>query len=119
MQVHTSIPKRICCSFSGNTLEKNIVSYIEKSLFRLLCGHSNCLLKQGYGKVSLLIQLYNRTSAGTFSLTCHRTNVFAERIRLNHYGNCFLNGFIGIPFTGKVLPISDKMSMSGKKIDRN
>ena len=108
--------------FQADTLEKNIVSYIEKKpLSASFDGHSNCFIETGYEK-GILIDFNYTTEPlpGTFPLPVIGPMFLLKESRLNHYGKLFFKWiYWNILLPGRFLPISDKMSMSGKKIDRN
>ena len=108
--------------FQADTLEKNIVSYIEKKpLSASFDGHSNCFIETGYEKCILIDFNYTTEPLpGTFPLPVIGPMFLLKESRLNHYGKLFFKWiYWNILLPGRFLPISDKMSMSGKKIDRN
>ena len=104
--------------FQADILEKNILSFIENEpLTGSFDGHSNCFIETGYGK-GILIDFNYETEPlpGTFPIPFIGPMVLLKESRLNHYGKLFfkwLYWYILLP--GRYLPISNKMSMCGKK----
>jgi sulfide:quinone oxidoreductase len=106
--------------FQADILEKNIISYIEnKPLSESFDGHSNCFIETGYGK-GILIDFNYETEPlpGTFPYPVIGPMFLLKESRLNHYGKLLFKWiYWNILLPGRHLPISAKMSMSGKKTD--
>ncbi|MGD0342337.1 MAG: FAD/NAD(P)-binding oxidoreductase [Bacteroidales bacterium] len=106
--------------FQADTLEKNIISYIDnKPLMESFDGHSNCFIETGYGK-GILIDFNYQTEPlpGTFPLPIIGPMFLLKESRLNHFGKLLFKWiYWNILLPGKHLPISNKMSMSGKRTD--
>lgn len=104
--------------FQADTLEKNILSFIEnKPLTAFFDGHSNCFIETGYRK-GILIDFNYETEPlpGTFPLPVIGPMFLLKESRLNHYGKlAFKWIYWNILLPGRHLPISNNMSMSGKK----
>ena len=106
--------------FQADVLKDNIMSFIDnKPLTASFDGHSNCYIETGYGKGILidfnyttepLPGLYPLPVVGPFSLL--------KETRLNHLGKLFFKWiYWNILLKGRKLPVTDHMSMTGKKQD--
>ena len=106
--------------FQADILEKNILDFIHnKPLIASFDGHSNCYIETGFGKGILidfnyitepLPGLYPLPVVGPFSLL--------KETRLNHLGKLFFKWiYWNILLKGRKLPVTNYMSMAGKKQD--
>lgn len=106
--------------FEADVLEKNILSLISgKPLAASFDGHSNCFIETGYGK-GILIDFNYETEPlpGTFPLPVVGPMFLLKESRLNHLGKlAFKWIYWNILLPGRHLPISNKMSMMGKRKD--
>lgn len=104
--------------FQAEVLHENLLSFIvDKPLNASFDGHSNCFIESGYGKGILidfnyetepLPGLYPYPVVGPFKLL--------KETRLNHLGKlAFKWIYWNILIKGRKLPVSNKMSMKGKK----
>lgn len=106
--------------FQADILEENILSFIdEKPLTGSFDGHSNCFIETGYGKGILIDFNYDTEPLpGTFPLPVIGPMSLLKESRLNHLGKlAFKWIYWHILLPGRHLPISNKMSMTGKKKD--
>jgi sulfide:quinone oxidoreductase len=104
--------------FQADVLEKNIMSFInDKPLAASFDGHSNCFIETGYGKGILIDFNYDTEPLpGTFPLPVVGPMFLLKESRLNHWGKlAFKWIYWNILLPGRHLPISNKMSMMGKK----
>jgi sulfide:quinone oxidoreductase len=103
--------------FQAEILHENILSFIDnKPLTASFDGHSNCYIETGYGK-GILIDFNYTTEPlpGLFPLPVIGPFALLKETRLNHLGKLFFKWiYWNILLKGRVLPISNQMSMMGK-----
>jgi sulfide:quinone oxidoreductase len=106
--------------FQADVLHENLLSFINnKPLTASFDGHANCFIESGFGKGILidfnydtepLPGLYPYPVIGPFSLL--------KETRLNHIGKLIFKWiYWNILIMGRKLPVTNKMSMKGKKSD--
>jgi sulfide:quinone oxidoreductase len=106
--------------FQADTLEENIISYIEnKPLTSSFDGHSNCFIETGYGKGILIDFNYDTEPLpGFYPLPVIGPLRLLGESRLNHWGKLFFKWiYWNILLPGRKLPVTNYMSMAGKKTD--
>jgi sulfide:quinone oxidoreductase len=106
--------------FQADVLVKNILSYINnKPLTESFDGHSNCYIETGFGK-GILIDFNYTTEPlpGSYPLPVAGPFSLLKETRLNHLGKLFFKWiYWNILLKGRKLPVTDHMSMIGKKQD--
>jgi sulfide:quinone oxidoreductase len=106
--------------FQADVLERNIVSFIEnRPLTASFDGHSNCYIETGFGK-GILIDFNYTTEPlpGTYPLPLLGPFSLLKQTRLNHFGKLFFKWiYWNILLKGRKLPVTNHMSMAGKKQD--
>ncbi len=103
--------------FEGEILIENILSYIAgEPLEAKFDGHSNCFIETGFGKASLIDFNYTTEPLpGVFPFPVVGPMGLLKTTRLNHYGKLMFKWvYWHMLLTGKKLPVSTHMSMSGK-----
>ena len=104
--------------FQADVLHKNLLSFINnKPLHASFDGHSNCFIETGFGKGILIDFNYDTEPLpGVYPLACIGPLALLKETRMNHYGKLFFKWiYWNILLKGRILPVSNKMSMKGKK----
>lgn len=106
--------------FQSEVLKENIASFInDKPLEASFDGHSNCYIETGYGK-GILIDFNYTTEPlpGLFPLPVLGPFSLLRESRINHWGKLLFKWiYWNILLKGRKLPVSSKMSMTGKISD--
>jgi len=108
--------------FEAEILTENILSYINgQPLEAKFDGHANCFIETGFGKGTLIDFNYTTEPLpGKFPFPIVGPMDLLKVTRANHYGKlAFKWVYWHILLTGKKLPVSTNMSMSGKEVDAN
>lgn len=108
--------------FEAEILTENILSYIIKEpLTHKFDGHANCFIETGYGKGTLIDFNYvTEPLPGKFPFALVGPMDLLKVTRANHYGKlAFKWVYWHLLLTGKKLPVSTNMSMSGKLVETN
>ena len=106
--------------FEAEILTENILSYIIKEpLTHKFDGHANCFIETGYGKGTLIDFNYvTEPLPGKFPFALVGPMDLLKVTRANHYGKlAFKWVYWHMLLTGKKLPVSTNMSMSGKLVE--
>lgn len=106
--------------FEAEILTENILSYIIKEpLTHKFDGHANCFIETGYGKGTLIDFNYvTEPLPGKFPFALVGPMDLLKVTRANHYGKlAFKWVYWHLLLTGKKLPVSTNMSMSGKLVE--
>jgi len=104
--------------FEGEILIENILSYMNgKPLEAKFDGHANCFIETGFGKAALIDFNYTTEPLpGQFPLPVFGPMGLLKESRINHFGKlAFKWIYWHMLLTGKSLPVSTNMSMTGKK----
>ncbi|HEY9122953.1 MAG TPA: FAD/NAD(P)-binding oxidoreductase [Bacteroidales bacterium] len=107
--------------FAADVLLENLLDMIEgKEPTAKFDGHANCFIETGFGKAALIDFNYDQEPlAGTFPLPVIGPMSLLKETRLNHWGKLAFEWiYWNILIKGRYLPISNKMSMVGKKISK-
>jgi sulfide:quinone oxidoreductase len=107
--------------FEGEILIENIMSYIKgKPLEAKFDGHANCFIETGFGKAALIDFNYTTEPLpGAFPFPVIGPMGLLKESRINHMGKlAFKWVYWHMLLTGKKIPVSTNMSMTGKKIDK-
>ncbi|MBG0859521.1 MAG: NAD(P)/FAD-dependent oxidoreductase [Bacteroidales bacterium] len=106
--------------FQADTLEENIIDYIEnKPMSASFDGHSNCFIETGFGK-GILIDFNYETEPlpGLYPLPVVGPLTLLKESRLNHFGKLMFKWiYWNILLPGRKLPVTNYMSMKGKRTD--
>lgn len=106
--------------FQADVLHENLLSFINNEpLHASYDGHSNCFIETGYGK-GILIDFNYETEPlpGVYPLAGIGPLALLKETRMNHYGKLFFKWiYWNILLKGRKLPVSNMMSMKGKKSD--
>ena len=80
-------------------------------------GHANCYIETGYGKGALIDFNYEtQPLPGTYPLPAFGPFSLLKMTRVNHWGKLFFRWiYWNILLKGKEMPVTDHMSMVGKK----
>jgi sulfide:quinone oxidoreductase len=108
--------------FEAEILTENILSYIIKEpLAAKFDGHANCFIETGYGKGTLIDFNYvTEPLPGKFPFAVIGPMDLLKVTRANHYGKlAFKWVYWHMLLTGKKLPVSTNMSMTGKLVEPN
>jgi sulfide:quinone oxidoreductase len=103
--------------FQAEVLHENILSFIAgKPLKASFDGHSNCFIETGHGKGILIDFNYSTEPLpGKYPFPVIGPFDLLKESRINHYGKLFFKWlYWNILLKGRKLPVSNKMSMSGK-----
>lgn len=103
--------------FEAEVLTENILSFIEnKPLEARFDGHANCFIETGFGKATLIDFNYETEPLpGKFPFPVVGPLGLLKVTRSNHLGKLLFKWvYWHLLLTGKKLPVSTKMSMSGK-----
>ncbi len=106
--------------FEAEILTENILSYIIKEpLAAKFDGHANCFIETGYGKGTLIDFNYvTEPLPGKFPFAVIGPMDLLKVTRANHYGKlAFKWVYWHMLLTGKKLPVSTNMSMTGKLVE--
>jgi sulfide:quinone oxidoreductase len=106
--------------FQADVLLENLLSFIKnKPLHASYDGHSNCFIETGYGKGILIDFNYDTEPLpGVFPLPALGPLALLKETRMNHYGKLFFKWiYWNILLKGRIMPVSNKMSMKGKRAD--
>jgi sulfide:quinone oxidoreductase len=105
--------------FQADVLQKNILNFIEgKPLTASFDGHSNCYIETGHGK-GILIDFNYTTEPlqGEYPLPVIGPFSLLKETRLNHIGKLLFKWiYWNILLPGRKLPVTDHMSMTGKRL---
>lgn len=104
--------------FEGEILIENILSFINgKPLEAKFDGHANCFIETGFGKAALIDFNYTTEPLpGQFPIPVLGPMGLLKETRINHMGKlAFKWIYWHMLLTGKSLPVSTNMSMTGKK----
>lgn len=104
--------------FQAEVLHENLLSFINnKPLQASFDGHANCFIETGYGKGILIDFNYNTEPLpGLFPLPVIGPFALLKESRINHYGKIFFKWiYWHILLKGRKLPVSNHMSMKGKR----
>jgi sulfide:quinone oxidoreductase len=107
--------------FEGEILIENIMSYIKGKPFEAkFDGHANCFIETGFGKAALIDFNYTTEPLpGAFPFPVIGPMGLLKESRINHMGKlAFKWVYWHMLLTGKKIPVSTNMSMTGKKIDK-
>jgi sulfide:quinone oxidoreductase len=108
--------------FEAEILTENILSYIiNEPLTHKFDGHANCFIETGYGKGTLIDFNYETEPLpGKFPFAVIGPMDLLKVTKANHYGKlAFKWVYWHMLLTGKKLPVSTNMSMSGKLVETN
>lgn len=108
--------------FEAEILTENILSYISgMPLEAKFDGHANCFIETGFGKGTLIDFNYTTEPLpGKFPFAVVGPMDLLKVTRANHYGKlAFKWVYWHMLLTGKRLPVSTNMSMSGKVVEAN
>lgn len=106
--------------FEAEILTENILSYIHgHPMEATFDGHSNCFIETGHGKATLIDFNYDTEPLpGKFPFAGVGPMDLLKVTRANHYGKlAFKWVYWHLLLTGKKLPVSTHMSMSGKLVE--
>ncbi len=106
--------------FEADVLTENVLHHIAgEPLTARFDGHANCFIETGHGKATLLDFNYDvEPLAGKFPLPVVGPMSLLGETRLNHLGKlAFEWVYWHLLLTGKELPISTDLSMTGKIVD--
>jgi sulfide:quinone oxidoreductase len=105
--------------FQADVLQKNILDFIAgKPLTASFDGHSNCYIETGHGK-GILIDFNYTTEPlqGEYPLPVIGPFSLLKETRLNHIGKLLFKWiYWNILLAGRKLPVTDHMSMTGKRL---
>jgi sulfide:quinone oxidoreductase len=104
--------------FQADILHENLLSYINgKPLTAKSDGHSNCFVETGFGKGILIDFNYDTEPLpGVFPVPVIGPMSLLKEDRANHIGKLLFKWvYWNILLRARWLPISNKMSMAGKK----
>jgi sulfide:quinone oxidoreductase len=107
--------------FAADVLLENLLDIIDgKEPTARFDGHANCFIETGFGKAALIDFNYDQEPlAGTFPIPVVGPLSLLKETRLNHWGKLAFEWiYWNILIKGRYLPISNKMSMAGKKINK-
>ncbi len=106
--------------FEAEVLTDNILNYIKGLPFEeKFDGHSNCFIETGFGKAALIDFNYTTEPLpGKFPLAGIGPMELLKESRINHMGKlAFKWIYWHMLLTGKTLPVSTAMSMTGKEVE--
>ena len=104
--------------FQSEVVSENIRRSIAgQSLLEGFDGHSNCFIESGYGKALLIDFNYDvEPLPGRFPLPVVGPMSLLKETRLNHWGKlAFRWAYWNLLLPGRPLPVSNRMSMLGKR----
>jgi sulfide:quinone oxidoreductase len=103
--------------FEAEILTENVISFINnKPMTATFDGHANCFIETGYGKAALIDFNYTTEPLpGKFPFAMIGPMDLLKTTRANHFGKlAFKWVYWHMLLTGKKLPVSTHMSMTGK-----
>lgn len=103
--------------FEAEILTENVISFINnKPMNATFDGHANCFIETGHGKAALIDFNYNTEPLpGKFPFAMIGPMDLLKSTRANHFGKlAFKWVYWHMLLTGKKLPVSTHMSMTGK-----
>lgn len=106
--------------FEAEILTENILSYINgHPMEATFDGHANCFIETGHGKATLIDFNYTTEPLpGKFPFAGVGPMDLLKVTRANHYGKlAFKWVYWHLLLTGKKLPVSTHMSMTGKLVE--
>jgi sulfide:quinone oxidoreductase len=106
--------------FQADVLHENLLSFIKnEQLQASFDGHSNCFIETGNGKDILIDFNYDTEPLpGVYPLPWIGPLSLLRETRLNHFGKIFFKWiYWNILLKGRKLPVSNKMSMKGKRVE--
>lgn len=106
--------------FEAEILTDNILSYINgEAMQASFDGHSNCFIETGYGKATLIDFNYDTEPLpGKFPFATIGPMDLLKVNRANHFGKlAFKWVYWHMLLTGKKLPVSTHLSMTGKEVE--
>ena len=104
--------------FEGEILTQNILDFLaDRPLSERFDGHSNCFIETGYGKASVIDFNYEvQPLPGKFPIPGIGPLSLLGVTRINHWGKlAFKWAYWNMLLKGRPFPISNKMTMAGKK----
>lgn len=107
--------------FMSDVLTENILSYIAgEPPTAKFDGHANCFIETGFGKASLIDFNYETEPLpGTYPAPLIGPMSLLKETRLNHLGKlAFRWIYWHMLLTGRDLPVSSRMTMTGKRRPR-
>ncbi|HET9486772.1 MAG TPA: hypothetical protein VFO54_05035, partial [Chryseosolibacter sp.] len=107
--------------FEAEILTENILSFINGlPLEAKFDGHSNCFIETGFGKAVLIDFNYDTEPLpGKFPFAGIGPLGLLKVSRANHWGKlAFRWVYWHLLLTGKKLPVTTEMSMSGKELEK-
>jgi sulfide:quinone oxidoreductase len=107
--------------FEGEILIENIMSYIKgEPLEAKFDGHANCFIETGYGKAALIDFNYTTEPLpGMFPFPVIGPMGLLKESRVNHMGKlAFKWVYWHMLLTGRKIPVSTNMSMTGKQVQK-
>jgi sulfide:quinone oxidoreductase len=107
--------------FEGEILIENIMSYIKgEPLEAKFDGHANCFIETGYGKAALIDFNYTTEPLpGKFPFPVIGPMGLLKESRVNHMGKlAFKWVYWHMLLTGRKIPVSTNMSMTGKQVQK-
>lgn len=105
--------------FAGETVFENLLSLIQnKQLKSQFDGHANCYIETGFGKATIIDFNYDTEPLpGYYPIPYIGPFKLLKVNRINHWGKlAFKWLYWKFIVKGKYLPVSNHMSMAGKKI---
>jgi sulfide:quinone oxidoreductase len=106
--------------FEAEVLTENILNYINGQPFEAsFDGHANCFIETGYGKATLIDFNYTTEPLpGKFPFAMVGPMDLLKVTRANHMGKlAFKWVYWHLLLTGKKLPVTTHMSMTGKLVE--
>lgn len=103
--------------FEAEILTENVISFINnKPMTATFDGHANCFIETGHGKAALIDFNYTTEPLpGKFPFAMIGPMDLLKTTRANHFGKlAFKWVYWHMLLTGKKLPVSTHMSMTGK-----
>ena len=103
--------------FEAEILTENVISFINNTpMTAAFDGHANCFIETGYGKAALIDFNYTTEPLpGKFPFAVIGPMDLLKTTRANHFGKlAFKWVYWHMLLTGKKLPVSTHMSMTGK-----
>jgi sulfide:quinone oxidoreductase len=103
--------------FEAEILTENVISFINnKPMTATFDGHANCFIETGHGKAALIDFNYTTEPLpGKFPFAVIGPMDLLKTTRANHFGKlAFKWVYWHMLLTGKKLPVSTHMSMTGK-----
>jgi len=109
------------CHFEADVLYENILNTIKgETLEAKYDGHSNCYIETGFGKAALIDFNYETEPlAGTYPIAGIGPFKLLKSTWINHIGKLFFRWlYWNILLKARPMPVSNHMSMAGKKTVR-